>query len=59
MDNMVLMLEKYATNLEDIVAERTKQLIEEKKKTDILLYQMLPPYEIVILLIPCPVPLPL
>ena len=45
MDNMVLMLEKYATNLEDIVAERTKQLIEEKKKTDTLLYQMLPPYE--------------
>ncbi len=43
MDNMVAMLEKYATNLEDIVAERTKQLIEEKKKTDSLLYQMLPP----------------
>ena len=42
MDNMVTMLEKYAGNLEDIVAERTKQLIEEKKKTDVLLYQMLP-----------------
>ena len=48
MDNMVVMLEKYATNLEDIVAERTKQLIEEKKKTDTLLYQMLPPYGIII-----------
>ena len=49
MDNMVVMLEKYATNLEDTVAERTKQLIEEKKKTDTLLYQMLPPYGIIIL----------
>ncbi len=44
MDNMVAMLEKYAGNLEDIVAERTKQLMDEKKKTDTLLYQMLPKY---------------
>ena len=42
MDNMVTMLEKYASNLEDIVADRTQQLTEEKKKTDMLLYQMLP-----------------
>ena len=42
MDNMVAMLEKYASNLEDIVMERTKLLHEEKKKTDTLLYQMLP-----------------
>ncbi len=42
MDNMVSMLEKYAMNLEEIVVDRTKQLIEEKKKTDQLLYQMLP-----------------
>ena len=42
MDNMVSMLEKYASNLEDIVAERTVQLSEEKKKTDTLLSQMLP-----------------
>ena len=44
MDNMVSMLEKYASNLEDIVTDRTKQLTEEKKKTDMLLYQMLPKY---------------
>ena len=42
MDQMVSLLEKYASNLEDIVQERTKQLAEEKLRTDTLLYQMLP-----------------
>ena len=42
MDNMVSMLEKYASNLEEIVADRTLELTEEKKKTDMLLNQMLP-----------------
>ncbi|XP_077996437.1 atrial natriuretic peptide receptor 1-like [Glandiceps talaboti] len=42
MDNMLKMMEKYANNLEEIVGERTKQLLEEKKKTDRLLYSMLP-----------------
>lgn len=42
MDNMIQKLEKYANNLEDIVEERTQQLVEEKKKTDTLLYRMLP-----------------
>ena len=42
MDNMVSMLEKYASNLEGIVTERTLELTEEKKKTDMLLQQMLP-----------------
>merc|ERR1711912_37187 len=32
MNNMIKMLEKYATNLEGIVAERTEQLAQEKKK---------------------------
>ncbi len=50
MDNMVSLLEKYASNLEDIVANRTQQLTEEKKKTDMLLYQMLPPWVIAIFL---------
>ena len=36
------MMEKYADNLEELVMERTGQLIEEKKKTDALLERMLP-----------------
>lgn len=44
MDNMVQMLEKYANNLEEIVEQRTQELVEEKKKTDKLLYMMLPEY---------------
>ena len=41
-DHMVSMLEKYANNLEEIVAERTTQLEEEKEKSEDLLYRMLP-----------------
>lgn len=41
-DNMIKMMEKYTDHLEEIVAERTKQLEEEKAKTDELLYRMLP-----------------
>ena len=43
-DHMVHMLEKYANNLEEIIETRTAALIDEKKKTDSLLYQMLPRY---------------
>ena len=39
---MIQMLEKYANQLEDLVTERTQQLQEEKKRTDMLLYRMLP-----------------
>ena len=42
-DTMFKMLEKYSTDLEELVAHRTEQLEEEKKKTDQLLYRMLPP----------------
>ena len=41
-DNMLAMMEKYANNLEGLVAERTDQLMEEKKKTEALLLRMLP-----------------
>ncbi|XP_043474610.1 guanylate cyclase 32E isoform X1 [Leptopilina heterotoma] len=43
-DNMMAMMEKYANNLEALVDERTDQLTEEKKKTDALLFEMLPRY---------------
>jgi len=43
MDSMLKKLEKYADNLENIVQQRTAELIEEKRKTDSLLYRMLPP----------------
>lgn len=43
MDNMMAMMERYANNLEEIVQERTAQLSEEKKKTEVLLHRMLPP----------------
>lgn len=39
---MIQKLEKYANNLEEIVEARTEELVEEKKKTDLLLYRMLP-----------------
>ena len=42
MDHVFAMLEQYATNLEEEVEERTKELMEEKKKSDILLCRMLP-----------------
>lgn len=41
---MIKMMEKYTDHLEDLVAERTHQLEEEKAKTDELLYRMLPKY---------------
>jgi len=41
---MIAIMEKYASNLETVVEERTDQLIEEKKKTEELLQQMLPRY---------------
>lgn len=41
-DNMLAMMEKYANNLEVLVDDRTQMLIEEKRKTEALLYEMLP-----------------
>jgi hypothetical protein len=46
MDHVFNMLEQYATKLEEDVEERTKELAEEKKKSDVLLYRMLPRYEL-------------
>lgn len=41
-DSMLEKLEKYADNLESLVERRTKELEEEKMKTEKLLYRMLP-----------------
>ncbi|RWS11161.1 guanylate cyclase 32E-like protein, partial [Dinothrombium tinctorium] len=42
LDNMLEMMERYTNNLEALVDERTDQVYEEKKKTEALLYEMLP-----------------
>ena len=41
-DNMITMMETYANNLETLVDERTQMLINEKRKTEELLYEMMP-----------------
>ncbi|XP_028299793.1 atrial natriuretic peptide receptor 2-like [Gouania willdenowi] len=41
-DMMMNLMEKYSKHLEAIVAERTQDLLQEKQKTDQLLYSMLP-----------------
>ena len=42
-ENMVSMMEKHANHLEQLVEERTRQLNEEKERTDKLLNRLLPP----------------
>ncbi|VDO33197.1 unnamed protein product [Haemonchus placei] len=42
MDHVFNVLEQYASNLEEEVQARMQELTEEKKKSDILLYRMLP-----------------
>ncbi|KAL3105088.1 hypothetical protein niasHT_028760 [Heterodera trifolii] len=42
MDYVFGMLEQYASSLEQEVEERTKELVEEQRKSDILLCRMLP-----------------
>lgn len=44
MDHVFNMLEQHASNLEKEVEKRTKEILEEKKKTDLLLYRMLPKF---------------
>ncbi|XP_052065490.1 atrial natriuretic peptide receptor 1-like [Mytilus californianus] len=41
-DSLLRRMERYTLNLEDIVEERTHQLAAEKKRSDELLYQILP-----------------
>ncbi|XP_046854845.1 speract receptor-like isoform X3 [Xenia sp. Carnegie-2017] len=41
-DNMITLLENYSNDLENVVSQRTRQLRDEKHKTDALLDRMLP-----------------
>ena len=41
-DNMLAIMEKYARSLEAQVQERTNQLLNEKRRTEMLLLRMLP-----------------
>ncbi|KAL7730941.1 hypothetical protein ACLKA6_014180 [Drosophila palustris] len=41
-DNLLKRMEMYANNLEELVEERTQDYLEEKKKCEKLLYQLLP-----------------
>ncbi|XP_076365959.1 atrial natriuretic peptide receptor 1-like [Tachypleus tridentatus] len=44
MDNLLNRMEQYASNLEHLVEEKTQAFLEEKKKSEELLYQILPRY---------------
>lgn len=43
MDHIFNLLEIHADKLEKIVEERTKELLEEKMRSELLLNQLLPP----------------
>lgn len=43
-DAMLLKIEKYSNNLEELVEERTIKLEEERKRAEDLIYRMLPKY---------------
>ncbi|XP_072048290.1 atrial natriuretic peptide receptor 1-like [Amphiura filiformis] len=42
LDNLLLRMEQYANNLESLVDERTSAFLDEKKRSEMLLYQVLP-----------------
>lgn len=44
MDDLLRRMEQYANNLEALVEEKTEQLSLEKRRSEELLYQVLPRY---------------
>ena len=50
LDNLLNRMEQYANNLETLVGERTQLLMQEQKKTEQLLHQILPRLEIGLLI---------
>jgi len=45
MDDLLRRMEQYANNLEALVEEKTAQLSQEKRRSEELLYQVLPRWE--------------
>lgn len=45
MDDLLRRMEQYATNLEALVSEKTEALSQEKRRSEELLYQVLPRYD--------------
>lgn len=45
MDDLLRRMEQYANNLESLVEEKTEQLNMEKRRTEELLYQVLPRWD--------------
>ncbi|KAI6219797.1 Guanylate cyclase [Aphelenchoides fujianensis] len=43
LDHVFSKLEKYSDELQEEIADRTRELLEEKRRSDLLLYRMLPP----------------
>ena len=46
LDNLLSRMEEYANNLEDLVEERTQAFLEEKRRSEELLYEVLPKYTV-------------
>ncbi len=44
LDNLLSRMEQYSGNLEQMVVEKTESLMEEKRKTEEILYQLLPKF---------------
>ena len=44
LDNLLIHMEQYANNMVKLVEERTRDYFIEKKKTEDLLYELLPKY---------------
>ena len=42
LDNLLSRMEQYAENLESLVEDRTRAFLDEKKKSEELLYRVLP-----------------
>lgn len=45
MDDLLRRMEQYANNLEALVEEKTAQLSQEKRRSEELLYQVLPRWD--------------